>query len=1083
MKRAWYAAMFAALAVHADADGQVRTDASLGQAARTLTGPGYLIPETLGRLAGKNLFHSFQAFSLSAGDTANFTTTTPGLANVIARVTGGDMSTIHGELILSGASGKPAFFFINPAGITFGAGARLDVPGAFHVSTADSLRFPDGDFHASLARSSTFSSAAPEAFGFLGGPPARLTIGPGAGLVTPAGNALGLVAGDIVIDNGIAGTYSAPLRIAAVGSAPASVPLDGPMPVLGGDFSMVNDAYVQVSHIDERDAGKLTVGAGSVNVNYSAISSIATASAGGMIDITAAGRVAVENFGVIESRAEGTGRGGDISVRAGDILITSGSEVTSAVTVGAPGGALTLAASGAMHMDDATVRSYAYGPGTAGTVRLSAGAISLAEGTHVYSAAFEGARTGLVEVSTPGQLRLLGGAGVTSLSTGVATGTTLRVNAGEIHLSELSSLLAAASGAGARGGNAEIVADGTILLDAGGNILTYGIDGGIGGSVRVAAGDVTIKGSGQLNGNSHISSGSDDDSNTAGDLQFDVRNTLSISNEGFVTAATFSGANGGDILIRADNVRLDKGVVNNGTFGGTGNGGRIDIEARKGLDLVNNAYISTSSHTLGTAGDIFVRAGSVSLDGESSIDSTAALPGGGGAGNIGMVVEGRLTLSERSSIDTSTGSAGDGGTITIAARDILLQNRGAITSLAITPGQSGSAGAIDITASGLFELTNEARILTNTRSDGDAGSIRLKAGEMRINGGEVLSEARPGSNGNSGAIDIAVIGALSVTAGHISTNSHAGSAGTVLLRGRTIALDGADSGIFSASHAGSAGKTGIIDIGATESIRIGGFAIVGSQNFSTSEPGTVFDATGIRMAAPRIVLDRARVTTESTGKFAAGTISIASSERLDMRESEVKTTANNGDGGAIAIDGGALLVLENTGMTTSVLGSEGNGGNIRIATGIMLLKTGFIQANTAASNASGGTVDIDVGALVATGGTVFVGGLEPLAYSPGVFGYNVIQAAAPTGVSGTIAITSPVLDVSGSLRGLNAQLIDTGGLGRDSCQATAGSSLTPAGRGGLPATARGLLGAPSSVDPAARGFGLQLVQMGPASCR
>lgn len=1083
MKRLWYAAMFAALGAHGHAPGQVRTDASLGQAAQTLSGPAYLIPETLGRLAGKNLFHSFQTFNLANGDTATFTTSTAGLANVIARVTGGGMSAINGELILSGASGKPAFFFINPAGVTFGAGARLDVPGAFHVSTADSLRFADGEFHASLAKTSTFSSAAPEAFGFLGGTPARLTVGPGAGLVTKSGNALGLVAGDIVIDQGIVGTFSAPLRIAATGSGPVAVPLDGAMPELAGTLSLTNDAYVQVSHLDERDAGKLTIGAGSIAMDYSEIASIATGSTGGMIDMTAAGTVKLENYSVITSRAEGSGRGGAISVRAGDILIASDSAVTSAVTVGAPGGAVTLTASGALRIDDATVSSYAYGPGTAGAVNLAGGAISLSAEGDIYSAAFEGAQPGVVTVSTPGQLSLVGGSGISSLSTDVAAGTTLRINAGSLSVSEYSSLLNAASGPAARGGNTEINAANEIVLESGGSVTSYGLDGGAGGSIRIVAGDVALIGSGQPSGNSHISSGSDDDTSAAGRIEIQARNTLSVSNEALVSAVTFSGADAGDIVLGADTMRLDRGSISSGTFGGSGNGGKIAIEARKGLALANKSFISTSSQAPGNAGSIAVNAASVSLDGESAVTSTSAMPGGGSAGRIGMVIGGKLTVSQGSSIDTSTGAAGDGGAITIAASDVLLQHRGAITSLAFVPGQQGSAGAIDVAASGLFEISNDGRIFTNTLSQGDAGSIRLQAGELRMNGGVIGSRALPDSTGNSGAISVETTGALSVGAGTISTDSFAGSAGTVRLRGRTIVLDGPQSGVFATSHPGSIGQTGVIDIGATESVRIGGYALVGSKNLETSLPGVAVGDTGIRIAAPRITLERTQISTDATGNFDAGTIDITAGERLDMRGSEVRTTANNGDGGAIAVRGGAILVIEDTELTTSVLGSAGNGGNITIGADTMLLKTGFIQANTAARNASGGTVAIDVGALVASGGTLFVGGLDPLVFSPGVFGYNVIQAAAPTGVSGTIAITSPVLDISGSLRGLNAQLIDSGGLGRDPCQATAGSSLAPAGRGGLPSSARALLVAPSSAAVTAVGFGVQLAHMGPALCR
>ena len=36
----------------------------------------------------------------------------------------------------------PAFFLINPAGVVFGDGARIDVPGAFHASTAPRREHP-----------------------------------------------------------------------------------------------------------------------------------------------------------------------------------------------------------------------------------------------------------------------------------------------------------------------------------------------------------------------------------------------------------------------------------------------------------------------------------------------------------------------------------------------------------------------------------------------------------------------------------------------------------------------------------------------------------------------------------------------------------------------------------------------------------------------------------------------------------------------------------------------------------------------------------------------------------------------------
>ena len=145
---------------------QISTDGTMG-AAEALAGPDFLIPQTLGTLSGANLFHSFFEFNVNTGENAIFTTTSS-LDNVISRVTGGDISFINGGLFLE-AVGSPAFFFLNPAGVMFGEGASVNVPGAFRVSTGDYLLFADGNiFDSDPNFGSSITSAPPEAFGFLG---------------------------------------------------------------------------------------------------------------------------------------------------------------------------------------------------------------------------------------------------------------------------------------------------------------------------------------------------------------------------------------------------------------------------------------------------------------------------------------------------------------------------------------------------------------------------------------------------------------------------------------------------------------------------------------------------------------------------------------------------------------------------------------------------------------------------------------------------------------------------------------------------------------------------------------------------
>src|SRR5262249_46219852 len=95
-----------------------------------IAGGVYTIEQAQGRVAGANLFHSFETFNVGRGDAAVFTTGSP-LNNVISRVTGASPSAIDGLLMLQPLAGtRPNLFLVNPAGVTFGAGAQIDVPAA-----------------------------------------------------------------------------------------------------------------------------------------------------------------------------------------------------------------------------------------------------------------------------------------------------------------------------------------------------------------------------------------------------------------------------------------------------------------------------------------------------------------------------------------------------------------------------------------------------------------------------------------------------------------------------------------------------------------------------------------------------------------------------------------------------------------------------------------------------------------------------------------------------------------------------------------------------------------------------------------
>jgi filamentous hemagglutinin family protein len=206
----------------AAASGQSRvvTDTSFGRDPVEV-GPGvdplgqaatYLITPELGEQRGSNLFHSFARFGVGVDETATFTGPDPvdgpqSVSNVVSRVTGGEASEIDGTLrsTIPGAD----LWLMNPSGVMFGEGARLDVSGSFHASTGDYVDFGEGElvrFYADKGESSVLSTARPEAFGFLGERvPGDIVLEPGATLGTETEGAVGpgqrleLVGGDVLL--------------------------------------------------------------------------------------------------------------------------------------------------------------------------------------------------------------------------------------------------------------------------------------------------------------------------------------------------------------------------------------------------------------------------------------------------------------------------------------------------------------------------------------------------------------------------------------------------------------------------------------------------------------------------------------------------------------------------------------------------------------------------------------------------------------------------------------------------------------------------------------------------------------------
>ncbi len=1172
---------------------QIRTDGSVGAAAQTLAGPSYVIPQTLGRLSGANLFHSFQTFNIGSNESATFTTSSAGIANVISRVTGGSPSLVNGTLRLSAAVGAPDFFFINPAGIAFGKGAAIDVPGAFHVGTADYVKFSDGRFYADPQKASSFSSAAPEAFGFLGTSRAPVLVNDGAQLVTRRTHGISVVGGDIGIDGGSLAAGAAEIRLAAVGRDTVEVGFTGDLPAASGLLDMRNKGSVTSYALDGLPGGRIVVSAGDMAMdtgsylysthfsepidaagaggdivvaarnyltlaNGASISSDATGTGGagsirlqssfltlgtegyvdstayegsvgrpGAIRVDAAGGVGIGPHSGISTNALGTASGQSIAIRAGSLGVDGGF-ITARGTadtgsVAAEVGALNMA-------HDGRIGSITTGSGNAGSVRVRAASLFMDTGSFIGSLGSNAkGGSGAVDVAVMGQTMMTGGASILS-STGLAGDAgSVSMSAGSLYLdnSSITSNTVVPEGTPptvnfSSSGSVTVNVVESLVLRNNSNIDASTATSGNAGSVQVRARDVNISGasfinsrtlqgsgnsgsvdvavSGQLlmnedsrlstsadnfignsgsirvsagalllNGASIVTNTSSDSVGRGGDIQVTVSGSIAMQNGGSIKANAQGIGRAGDVRITTGGLAMDSAasISSLATDGSIGDAGQVSIAASGDVSLRNGAYISSDGFGVGRAGGIDLGARNVLLDSAGRISSVSYYGNVGDAGQVNVRASGELALlnssgrpNEGAQISTSTFSVGNGGAVNVRAGSLRIDGLGAgIVSFGQT-GSVGNGGNIDVLTTGNVRVANGGGINASSSSVGDGGAVKIVAANVTVDGGTITSEAGSISFGRAGTVSVEASGDLQVLRGGVIGTSTRGPGvgGSVQAQAARILIDGEGSNIQSASIGQfSSGQVGNVQLTASERITVSGGAVVAISNDATAFDSRARQPATLQVSAPDIVLRDGALTAASFDNIAAAGIDVTFGNSLRMDRSAITTTANNGNGGAIRISGGNLLYLHQSAVTTSVLGTQGNGGNIDVNARSLVLDNGFVQANTVARNATGGLVRIHVGSLVASGNTLFLGGDRPYPITTNIAGFNVIQAAAPTGLSGVVDVTSPVLDITGSLRGLRADVIDAGGLGRSLCQTSGGSTLAQAGRGGLAASSRGLL--------------------------
>lgn len=951
----------------------VSTDGRLGP-IQTLPGPNMTIPQNLGTAVGPNLFHSFSTFNIDTGESATFTSTAP-FDNVISRVTGGLPSNIQGTLGSTifksdGVSGAD-FWFINPAGIVFGEGALLQVPGAFHANTADYVTLGDcgstpttcGQFSASQPDASSLAVAAPERFGFLDSTPAGIQVNGGI-LQVPLSASLSLIGGDITVAGGILYAQSGSIHLTSVASAGevAADPTDLTTTVT--DFGQVSltGATVLADGLPRLTrGGRVLIRGGTVVADASNITANhAGSETGGGIAITATEAITLSSASTVEIANSGSGNPGTLILSGGNILLTSNSTLVSRSNSVGPGATLSILGDDILINTGSRISSSGLQRGAADIALTATGSIRIdgagPTSAGISSAVFLGNQVDVssVNLQAADQVSLLSGAVVASQTSGAGGASPVSVTA------------------------ADILIDGSLTLDRFTGITSQTVPGATG-----SAGTVTLTGA-----------------------------TIAILGNGEVSSNTFSTGSAGSVTVNADTLLIDGTAGSTDTFtgissgsqdGAAGNAGTIAVTSGT-TTVLNRGIISSNTSGSGTAGTVTVSSATILIDGRGtpvyftgiSSDSTGTASGAAGA----VSVSGDdIRILGGGHVSSTTAGTGAGGQVTLTGGTILIDATGApdgITDVSSRslPGAAANAGRITVRGDAIT-LRSGGEISSSTFNSGDAGRVLVAGGTVLLDGAGapagltgIFSQSNRGVSGNGGTITIEGRDVEVRNGGAIGTNTDGtGNAGDIVLTGQAgdppgsaqILIAGAGSRISSLSSGTGvgSGKAGNISVDA-ESLVLADQAVLLASTNGTGAGGDVrVDASLLRIAdggsiSAASVAPAARVQAQADLRLGpAGSLFINAADLLLLSGGTLSTSSTTSGGGNIDVLSAGTVRLDQGAITASAQGllPGDSGGNVTIRRpAFLILDSGQVRAD--ANAGAGGNILIDAVGFVASADSI-----------------------------------------------------------------------------------------------------------------
>ena len=772
-----------------------------------------------GTIAGSNLFHSFDRFDLPSNTIAEFITlptdvsldaSLSSITNIIARITGGQISTIDGTL---SADRAVNLFFIAPAGMIFGENARLDLGGSVYASTADALTFADGTrFEANAAAPPLLTVSAPIGFAFdaleSAGDLSRefgAIVARSQGLNPDRNDGFGELPGLQVSPGQTLALIGR--QIDLVGSE---------LQARGGQIALVgiHDGHVRLSSsgtieppTEIRQGGNITLN-NNATLNVRAGNDGAIAIAAQDLSLTGGSRL---RAGIESDFGNPMAVSGDVTIQANTIRLNETSFISNAVNSRAIGtaGDVILNADQITVAEDSFISADTFGEGFAGAVVITADRVEVVDDGTIRGILFPGA------IGRGGSLRLTADQLVLDRGGWLSTTTGGTGNAGDMFIQtestdilgesdfRFSGLFSSVDAAGIGNGGTIALYTQNLNVRDGGRINAETFGQGDAGQIQIVA-----TGSANFDGSSRNFFRDESDLPSAasitvrpgaigngGSLKLEAQ-SLNLTNGARLLAGTLGTGSSGNIqiqvhdraLIAGNNSGAFSGILATAGSGAIGDGGTISLAARS-LQLDRGAFILSSAiiGSTGNAGNINLTADQITLDNSGG---TLAVPDLGNSigglpdvGINGISSNGLLPTGIFSS--TQSGVIGNSGTITLNANQITAR-QGAVISVSNLG--FGGAGEINLFADQIN--LDQAKFTANTlgfspRANQDLANINLQTSALILeNQSSITSNAAGFSNGGNLNLNTGVL--VAIQNSDITANAIASLGGRVVVNTQGI---------------------------------------------------------------------------------------------------------------------------------------------------------------------------------------------------------------------------------------------------------------------------------------------------------